>query len=438
MNSEPSDKNEANNSPDNTSSDTILQVKCGNKHAAFYVAKCKRSGKTVGKCIKYQGRWMSPSEFESMAGVPAKKWKQSIKYGDKPLGVWLTQNLPLDSFSGASQLDSQLSTVDHDNTVGDQHLISDCPTTINIHPETDSRAACTQSRQTNCTHNEVIGLPQHAPQTASQRPAVDILESPPECGNAVLASFIETLQQNIMAAVESILQKALDSLRDSLQGQFDALTARISILEAKMAEYNSNTSASPTDGDQPPSQSQYVPSNCNLTDIEQKLELISNSLHAQQQVLEFKEREQRALNIVISGIKEPEAREDVASTVRELLRTKLDLEDVDITVAKHLGRKVSNRPGNSRLILVKFPSLETKARVMKCHSKLAGTRVFINNDLTKDQKAKEKHLRDLKRKLQSLPNYKEKRITIWRGKICIDGNPAPSSVLNEASPVPPS
>ena len=135
---------------------------------------------------------------------------------------------------------------------------------------------------------------------------------------------------------------------------------------------------------------------------------------------------------------EPEAREDVASTVKELLRTKLDLEDVDISVAKRLGRKVSNHSGNSRLILVKFPSLATKARVMKCRSKLAGTRVFINNDLTKDQKAKEKHLRDLKRKLQSLPNYKEKRITIWRGKICIDGNPAPSSVLNEASPVPPS
>ena len=105
---------------------------------------------------------------------------------------------------GESLLDSQL-CIDHDNTVSDHHFVS------LIHPETDSMAACTQSRETDCTNNDVIGLPQQAPQTAYQKPAVDIMESPPECGNTVLASFIETLQHNIMAAVESILQKALDS-----------------------------------------------------------------------------------------------------------------------------------------------------------------------------------------------------------------------------------
>lgn len=64
----------------------------------------------------------------------------SLKYGIKALGVWLTHNLPLDPLSGGSQLGSQLSSID--NTVGDQHSIIDCPTTINIHLETESIAVC--------------------------------------------------------------------------------------------------------------------------------------------------------------------------------------------------------------------------------------------------------------------------------------------------------
>ena len=111
---------------------------------------------------------------------------------------------------------------------------------------------------------------------------------------------------------------------------------------------------------------------------------------------------------------------------------------MDVSVAKHLGKKLLNLnrcSSDAILILVKFPSMSIKSRVMKCHSKLALTRLFINNNLTKEQKAKEKYLRDLKeKKLQSLPNYKDKKITIWRGKICIDGSPAHTSVLNEASP----
>ena len=107
-----------------------------------------------------------------------------------------------------------------------------------------------------------------------------------------------------MAVVESILQKVLDSLRNSLQGQFDSLNARVSELEAKLnyiIDHNSHPSCSGNnsrDKDLLPNQNDPN----NLIDIEQKLALISSSLQAQQQVLEMKEREDRALNIVILGI----------------------------------------------------------------------------------------------------------------------------------------
>ena len=113
-----------------------------------------------------------------MAGVPAKKWKQSIKYGDKPLGVWLAQNTTLGALSGASQQDSQLPNNDLDNTATDQNLINDCSAATSIDPEVDSMATCTQST---CSHNEVINMP-HTPQ---QITAVDHRETISECRNSM-------------------------------------------------------------------------------------------------------------------------------------------------------------------------------------------------------------------------------------------------------------
>ena len=54
-------------------SEVHLIVKCGQKTVAFFPERMKQTGRTVGKCIRYQGKWMSPNEFESVAGVPAKK-----------------------------------------------------------------------------------------------------------------------------------------------------------------------------------------------------------------------------------------------------------------------------------------------------------------------------------------------------------------------------
>ena len=70
-----------------------VSVKCGNKTAEFFPSKLKKSGKSVSKCIKYMGKWLNPSEFESMAGMQhTRKWKQSIKCKGKPLGEWLTEH----------------------------------------------------------------------------------------------------------------------------------------------------------------------------------------------------------------------------------------------------------------------------------------------------------------------------------------------------------
>lgn len=72
-----------------------IKVKCGNKIAMFFPSKLKRIAKGLAKCIKYNDKWLSPSEFESVAGLTAKKWKQSIKCEGVALGEWLSGNVRL-------------------------------------------------------------------------------------------------------------------------------------------------------------------------------------------------------------------------------------------------------------------------------------------------------------------------------------------------------
>ena len=48
-----------------------------------------RDGKSAGECVKYQGKWITPSEFAKCAGITARKWKQSVRFNDKPIGTWI-------------------------------------------------------------------------------------------------------------------------------------------------------------------------------------------------------------------------------------------------------------------------------------------------------------------------------------------------------------
>lgn len=62
----------------------LLDISCnGQRKADFHPHKC------ISKCIKFQGKWLSPPEFESLCGLNTRKWRQAIKHNGKPLGDWL-------------------------------------------------------------------------------------------------------------------------------------------------------------------------------------------------------------------------------------------------------------------------------------------------------------------------------------------------------------
>ena len=55
---------------------TCLKIKCNTREAEFYLQKYRKVGKTISSCIKYNGRWISPPEFENfnMCGLQGRKW----------------------------------------------------------------------------------------------------------------------------------------------------------------------------------------------------------------------------------------------------------------------------------------------------------------------------------------------------------------------------
>ena len=58
--------------------------------------------------------------------------------------------------------------------------------------------------------------------------------------------------------------------------------------------------------------------------------------------------------------------------------------------------------------------------------------MFINNDLTREQMQAEKQLRETKKKILQHPDYKGKKITIYRNRICVDHSPITEDMLRSA------
>lgn len=86
-----------------------VKIKCGSKEAELFLLKLKNQGKSISKCIKYGGKWVSPSEFETLAGSHARKWKQSIRCEGVQIGEWLATHL-LDDGICSQVLTQPLST----------------------------------------------------------------------------------------------------------------------------------------------------------------------------------------------------------------------------------------------------------------------------------------------------------------------------------------
>ena len=72
--------------------------------------------------------------------------------------------------------------------------------------------------------------------------------------------------------------------------------------------------------------------------MQSQIKQLTDTVNNHQRVLEFKERANRANNIVITGIQEAQPNEDTSTIVSEFLNSRMDITSIKISQARRLGR----------------------------------------------------------------------------------------------------
>ena len=172
-----------------------------------------------------------------------------------------------------------------------------------------------------------------------------------------------------------------------------------------------------------PNQNQDVdrnetPSSAPREDFETRMARLSKTIEKQQQMIEKGEREKRERNIVIVGLNESTLQTE--EVVNSFFQEKLNIQTSAVAQCRRLGRKNLER-SQPRPILVTLESMDKKQQIMSTKKMLAGTSIYINNDLTKEQMSKKKDLHIKRRQLLELAEFKNKVIKICNGRLWING-----------------
>ena len=407
-----------------------LQVKCGSKAAEFFPAQCKKSGRSITKCVRHKGQWMSPTEFETLSGMQGKKWKQNIKFEGKPIGEWLAEheNVPSSFSVNITPTPKQPQNVD-DN--GKSH----------------------EQQRDSPSHNELCNVENGPPQTNNQKSTVSPLlttESVPcSCSSALstivsptaaldLQGLFAKLENQLSASLKTLISETIQGLWESIESEIRALNERIgqhshriTELESVTSPHESHSSELSTDMVSREQSYAVVVSTPPTKGIETQVAHLTETISKQQKIIEMNEREKREKNMIIIGLSEGQ-HENTEGVVKDLFESKLGVVNAGVASCKRLGKRDLSRP-RPRPILVVFDTIDTKRRIMQYRSKLAGTSIFLNNDLTKEQMLKEKNLRKTKKELMNHPSFQGKKITIFKGKLWADKQPLTEDEIQTAS-----
>ena len=120
----------------------------------------------------------------------------------------------------------------------------------------------------------------------------------------------------------------------------------------------------------------------------EKVDALHSVVASHQHMMEMNQRSLRRNNIIISGIEETSENENIEEVISSFFLDRLGVPDVQIQKATRLGRK----GGSNRLILVVMVSFGEKLKVLRQKQSLKGTKIYLNDDLTPDQRVKRKQL----------------------------------------------
>ena len=358
----------------------VLQVTCGQNRAEFHVHKMRMTGKSVGKCVLFQSKWISPTEFENMSGVhPTKKWRKSIKYKGEPIGDWLAKNQQdhsLNPFQD-SQKPQELTNPQH------------------------TQLEQTPAKENNGNNGQLL---MESQDSNTQNDLPEVVRKMGEMLDRMF-SKIEALTQEVMDQ-ETRHKNTIKELRRIIQEQ----DAKIAQLEDQIQSQVSSPQPPPV----PASPKSYaqVTTERKLQDLEDKV----ISLTSKQVSLE-RERDklQRKCNIIIGNLEESGNPTEDREKVIEILQGKLNAEFSPLDM-RRVGKKTE---GKARIILVKFKTEQEKIQLLKKASALRGSKLYLAEDLSIDERKERRiQVEEMKR---ARKEGKRAYIRFSDGKLVING-----------------
>ena len=246
--------------------------------------------------------------------------------------------------------------------------------------------------------------------------------SPTEVENrySAIHGILRGFEYKITETLKEVIRSTLASLKSYVESEIEKINGSLKNLQRRIESLERNE-PSPREGNNQPTQKETTHLPVDIGSVQTQLEQISATVSNQQKMLEMSERTNKANNLVITGVKESEGNEDTGAVEAEIFESKMGMNSIPITQAHRLGRKMISRT-NPRPILLTLRCKEDKRLIFTNRTKLAGTRMYIN-DLSKEQRQAEKKLRDIQKKLTQNPDFQGKKVTIFRGKLCVDGSP---------------
>ena len=133
-----------------------------------------------------------------------------------------------------------------------------------------------------------------------------------------------------------VVRSTIAAFKSSFESEINALAEKVKDLDSRVSHLECNMSSVRND-------TSHSECHKELKDMQSQINQITEVMNTQRRVLELKERENRANNLVVVGLDKEEENEDTPILLSEFLCTKMELTSVNITQARRLGKKAREK-----------------------------------------------------------------------------------------------
>jgi hypothetical protein len=255
---------------------------------------------------------------------------------------------------------------------------------------------------------------------------MESVEKKREERDAKIQIELETLEKmseerdvKLKIELEAMIDKKIkDTIQTQIEDRFLGFKSELRTMKDRIQEMEKHKQSTQEGGvegnhnlrDRIKELEEKLTNNLTLSNMENKLDIKPIKEEMNKLIELDHERNKRALNLIIFGIKEQQE-EDTLAIVKEELKNKSQIDTTYLIKAKRLGKIIDHK---DRLIRVKVSCTDHKYNILSESPSLKGSRIFINEDLIPEDQA------ELRKEVQKIKeSRKEGKWAIIRNRKAI-------------------